>query len=146
VITNATLFHQTRVRKALAFLDRHNGEIWAKLDAGTEHYYQLVDRTAVPFSRVLENLKWCCGVRPTVIQSLFMKVRGEGPGASEVGAYVERLREIVEGGGRIKLVQLYTVARRTTESYATALSVGELDGMAQRVRDGVHGVEVEVYG
>src|SRR3954447_19875387 len=32
VITNATLFHQRRVREALAYLDGHNGEIWAKLD------------------------------------------------------------------------------------------------------------------
>jgi len=36
VITNATLFHQPRVQRALEFLDHHNGEIWAKLDAGTE--------------------------------------------------------------------------------------------------------------
>ena len=77
LITNATMFHRPAVQEGLSFLDRHNGEIWAKLDAGTEAYYDLVDRTSVPFSRVLENLRWCASVRPTVIQSLFMKVHGE---------------------------------------------------------------------
>src|SRR4029079_630944 len=41
VITNATLFHRPDVQRALKFLDHHNGEIWAKLDAGTEAYYRL---------------------------------------------------------------------------------------------------------
>jgi wyosine [tRNA(Phe)-imidazoG37] synthetase (radical SAM superfamily) len=79
VITNATMFHRPVVREALEFLDRNNGEIWAKLDAGTESYYEIVDRTAVPFGRVLDNLLWCCQTRPTVIQSLFMRVHGELP-------------------------------------------------------------------
>ena len=35
------------VRDALATLDANNGEIWAKLDAGTEEYFQLVDRPNV---------------------------------------------------------------------------------------------------
>ena len=36
VITNATLFHRPYVREGLALMDRNNGEIWAKLDAGSE--------------------------------------------------------------------------------------------------------------
>src|SRR5437879_1637370 len=42
LITNATMFHRFKVREALAVLDANNGEIWAKLEAGTEAYYQLV--------------------------------------------------------------------------------------------------------
>ena len=149
LITNATMFHRPAVQEALALLDRHNGEIWAKLDAGTETYYDLVDRTSVPFSRVLANLRWCAGVRPTVIQSLFMKVHGEGPSRGEIQAYIERLSEIERAGrsaaGNIKLIQLYTVARRTTEAYATALSVGELEEIRQQVRAGCPEIPVEVY-
>jgi wyosine [tRNA(Phe)-imidazoG37] synthetase (radical SAM superfamily) len=145
VITNATLFHQPQVRQALAFLDQHNGEIWAKLDAGSPEYYQLIDRTAVPFARVLENVKWCCQSRPTVIQTLMMRVHGEAPPVPEVDAYVGRLKEIVNAAGRIKLVQLYTVARRTTEAYATPLTAEELDGIAQRLRAEIPGISVEVY-
>ena len=36
LITNATLLQRERVRKALEVLDANNGEIWGKLDAGTE--------------------------------------------------------------------------------------------------------------
>ena len=35
LITNASLLHLPRVRRALATLDANGGEIWAKLDAGT---------------------------------------------------------------------------------------------------------------
>ena len=41
MITNASMFHRPNVRQALATLDANNGEVWAKLDAGTEDYYQL---------------------------------------------------------------------------------------------------------
>lgn len=149
LITNATMLHRPAVQAALSTLDQHNGEIWAKLDAGTEAYYNVVDRTPVPFLRVLENLRWCVGVRPTVIQSLFMKVHGEAPPAEEIGAYVERLSEIERAGrsaaGNIKLIQLYTVARQTTETYATALSIGELEEIRHRVREGCPEIPVEVY-
>lgn len=145
VITNATMFHRPAVREALAFLDTHGGEIWAKLDAGTAAYYELVDRTSIPFSRVLDNLLWCCRERATVIQSLFMRVRGEGPSAEEIAAYVERLAEIIANGGRIKLVQLYTVARATTEVYATALSESELRRIRGKVEAGLGAVPVEIY-
>jgi wyosine [tRNA(Phe)-imidazoG37] synthetase (radical SAM superfamily) len=145
LITNATLLQRPAVREVLAFLDRHNGEIWAKLDAGTEAYYQTVDRTAVPFRRVLENVRWCCQTRPTVIQTLLMKVHGVGPSEEEVAAYAQRLQQIVGAGGRIKLVQLYTVARGTTEAYATALSAEDLEGIAERVRTAVPGLRVETY-
>jgi wyosine [tRNA(Phe)-imidazoG37] synthetase (radical SAM superfamily) len=143
LITNATMFHKPAVREALAFLDGHRGEIWAKLDAGTEAYYQEVDRSGVPLRRVVENVTWCCQTRATVIQTLFMRVRGAVPPEGEVDAYVGRLREILEAGGRIKLVQLYTVARGTTEAYATALSAAELEGIAEKVRK--VNVAVEVY-
>ncbi len=145
VITNATMFERPAVREALAFLDQHQGEIWAKLDAGTEGYYAVVERTSVPFGRVLGNLLWCCQTRPTVIQSLFMRVHGELPSAGEIEAYAERLAEMVAQGGVIKLVQLYTVARTTTEAYATALTEGELMGIRERVVGRLPGVAVEVY-
>jgi wyosine [tRNA(Phe)-imidazoG37] synthetase (radical SAM superfamily) len=145
VITNATLFRQEKVREALAFLDQHNGEIWAKLDAGSDAYYHMVDRTTISFNRLQENLRWCTQVRPTVIQSLFMKVHGFAPPEAEIDAYGQRLAALLRAGGKIKLVQLYTVARQTTEAYATPLSEGELEGIAKRVRTAVPGVAVEVF-
>lgn len=134
VITNATLFHQPRVRQALAYLDQHNGELWAKLDAGTEPYYRLVERTSIPFSRILDNLLDAGRARPIVIQSLFMRIDDVPPSDEEIDAYASRLRELKEAGCQIKYVQVYTIARTTAEAYVKPLENAEVDAIATRVR------------
>lgn len=134
VITNATLLQRPAVAEALRYLDQHHGEIWAKLDAGTEPYYRLVERTSIPLSRVLENIAAAGRDRPIVIQSLFMKIDGHPPDDLEITAYVHRLRELVTAGCQIKLVQVYTVARRVAEAYVTSLEDGRVDRIAERVR------------
>ena len=48
LITNASRFHRPHVQRGLEILDRNQGEIWAKLDAGTEAYFRLVDRSPIP--------------------------------------------------------------------------------------------------
>lgn len=134
LITNASMFHRPAVRRGLELLDQNQGEIWAKLEAGTEEYFRLVDRTTIPFRRILENITEAARVRPIVIQSLFMRVRGQAPPAEELEAFCQRLNEIVAAGGRISLVQIYTVARPPAESYVTALSDEEIDSIVRLVR------------
>ncbi len=134
LITDACYLARPAIRAALEQLDANNGEIWAKLDAGTESYYELVNRPNVPLQHVLDNILDAARRRPIVIQSLFMRVRDEPPPDAEVAAYADRLAELVAAGGTIKLVQIYTIARRTTESYAEPLSNVELDRVADAVR------------
>jgi len=134
VITNATMFHRAKVAEAFSFLDRHNGEIWAKLDAGTELYYKQVDVTTIPFQRILDNILDAAQLRPIVIQSLFMRLHGKPPAATEIEAYCNRLREITAKGGKIKLVQVYTVARRPAHTYVGALARKEVDAIAEKTR------------
>lgn len=134
LITNASLFDRPRVRKALETLDANGGEIWAKLDAGTEAYYRLVDRSAVSWQRILDNLREAAIHRPIVIQSLFMHIWDESPPPAELEAYCDRLQEILAAGGQIKLVQIHTIARRPAESWVTALSNAEIDAIADMVR------------
>jgi wyosine [tRNA(Phe)-imidazoG37] synthetase (radical SAM superfamily) len=135
LITNASMFHRPTVERGLAILDQNQGEIWAKLDAGTEPYYQLIDRTTIPFQRVLDNIAAAARVRPIVIQSLFMRVNGEPPTAAEQVAFCDRLNEITASGGQIKLVQVYSVARRPTESYVMPLADSEVDALTTLVRE-----------
>lgn len=134
LITNASMFHRTAVQRGLATLDANNGEIWAKLDAGTEAYYRLIIRSAIRFQQILDNLLLAARVRPIVIQSLFMRVHGNPPPQEEQEAYCDRLREIVAAGGQIKLVQLHTIARPPAESWVAALSPPEVDAMAELIR------------
>jgi wyosine [tRNA(Phe)-imidazoG37] synthetase (radical SAM superfamily) len=134
LITNASMFHRPHVARGLEILDANQGEIWAKLDAGTEEYYKFIDRTPIPFSRILENIAIAARVRPIVIQSLFMRVAGEPPSAEELAAYCDRLQEIVLAGGQLSLVQVYTVARRPAESFVAPLSDAEVDTIVEMVQ------------
>lgn len=134
LITDAAGLDKASVCRGLELMDAHQGEVWGKLDAGTEAYYRLVNRSSIRFDRILANLRETARVRPIVIQSLFLRVRGEVMPAGELAAYGERLREIVAAGGRIREVHAYTVARPTPEPWATRLTADELEAIAARVR------------
>ncbi|MFO1093505.1 MAG: radical SAM protein [Planctomycetaceae bacterium] len=144
LITNASMFHRPAVQRGLAILDANNGEIWAKLETGTDEYYQLVERTKIPFRQVLDNITAAACIRPLVIQSLFMRINGEPPSHAEIGAFIDRLNEIQSAGGRLKLVQVYTVARQPAESFVAPLSHDEVDALAARVAAGAQ-IPVERY-
>lgn len=134
LITNASMFHRPHVQKGLEILDQNRGEIWAKLDAGTEAYFQQVDRSKFSLQHVMDNLILAARVRPIVIQSLFMRIQGQPPENSELQAYCDRLNEIVDAGGEIKLVQIYSVARQPAESFVTPLMNEEVDRWVEEVQ------------
>ena len=133
LITNASMFHRPHVQRGLSILDANNGEIWAKLEAGTEPYFKLVERTPIPFRQILDNITAAAKVRPLVIQALFMRVSGEPPSQQELAAFCDRLSEIQAAGGKLKLVQVYTVARKPTESYVAPLTDAEVDAIVTLV-------------
>jgi wyosine [tRNA(Phe)-imidazoG37] synthetase (radical SAM superfamily) len=135
LITNASMFHRPAVERGLAILDANQGEIWAKLEAGTEAYYRLVERTTIPFQRILDNITAAARIRPLVIQALFMRIHGEPPSLEEQTAFCDRLIEIVAAGGKVKLVQIYTIARPPAESFVTPLSDAEVDALAALVHE-----------
>ncbi len=143
VITDACYLMRANVLEALAVLDANNGEIWAKLDAGTDAHFKQVNRGNVSLPFVVDNILSAARVRPIVIQAMFLRMHGEPPAASEVDAWVARLSDIRGKGGQIKHVQVYTVARQTTESYVTPLTADELGGIAARARDA--GFDTELY-
>ena len=145
LITNASMFHREHVQRGLQILDQNQGQVWAKLDAGTDAYYQLVERTKIPFQQILDNIAQVSQARSVVIQALFMRIHGEPPAATEQQAFCDRLNEIVDQGGQLELVQLYTVARPPAESFVTPLSDQEVDLFVERIRQET-GLEVIGYG
>jgi wyosine [tRNA(Phe)-imidazoG37] synthetase (radical SAM superfamily) len=140
LLTNATLFHKERVRAALAEFD----ELWCKLDAGTEEYFQRVDGTRLPFGRILDNLLLVARERPIVVQSLFPAFDGAPPGDEEVAAWVERLREITARGGRVDHVQVYTVARAPSDPRCGPVDAERLEAIAAAAR--AAGLDAAAYG
>lgn len=145
LITDACYLTRPAVARGLAVMDANNGEIWAKLDAGTEDYYRLINRPNVPLATLLDNILAAARARPLVIQSLWMNVAGQPPSDAEIGAFVTRLRDILAAGGKIKLVQVYTVARPPADPSVTALSPAQLTAIANRVRAEAP-LPAEIYG
>lgn len=144
LITDAAGLDKGTVRRGLELMDAHQGEIWGKLDAGTEPYFRSVNRSHIRFDRILRNLTLTAQVRPIIIQTMFLRIRGEMMSDGELSAYCGRLREIVAGGGKIRAVHAYTVARPTPEAWATRLTPGELEALAGRVREQT-GLPVETF-
>jgi wyosine [tRNA(Phe)-imidazoG37] synthetase (radical SAM superfamily) len=143
IITNATLLHRPEVQSALQFLDGVPHQIWAKLDAGTEAYYHLIERTKIPLQRVLDNLLLTGRQRPLVIQSMFLRYHGEAPTSNEIDAYLGRLTELSKNGCQIAYVQVYTVARTTAEAAATPLKKEDIDHIVTKIRE--RGIKAEAY-
>jgi hypothetical protein len=73
-----------------------------------------------------------------------MRINGAAPPELEIDAFCDRLAEIVAAGGKLKLVQVYTVARPPAESFVTPLTQAELEAIAAKVR--LLGIGAEVFG
>lgn len=143
IITNATLLDRPGVHETLEFLDQHNGEIWAKLDAGNERVYKQMVRSTIPYSRVLEGIRSAGQTREIIIQSMFLDDHGVAPVDADIADYVERLKELRSGGCRIRLVQVYTIARPVFDTHVAPAANQTLDAIAARVRSA--GLAAEAY-
>jgi len=146
LITNGSLLDRPGVVRGLESLHRRRGaaQVWAKLDAGTEDFFRRIARTNVPFAHVLRNIAAVAKRWPIVIQSCFFRLAGQGPPADEIEAYCDRLGEIVSGG-RIDLVQVYTVARPPAESSVSPLPAGEVDAIVARIVARLPGLAVRPF-
>ena len=134
LITDACYLTRPEVEAGLTIMDENNGEIWAKLDAGTEDYYQRVNRPNYPLAHVMANIIAASRVRPLVIQSLFMRLDGIPPGEAELSSFADRLNDVQTAGGRIAQVQVYTVSRRPAESFVSPLNNQEVDAIVELVQ------------
>ena len=145
LITDSSRLLAPEVVKGLETLMANQGEVWAKLDAGTEAFYREIDRSQVPFQRILDNLLGTARRWPIIIQTLFLDWKGHGPAAAELGAYCGRLEHIQAQGGQLQGIQLYTVARPTPEVEARPLRRLELDAIGANLRGCLPGLPVEVF-
>lgn len=144
LITDAAGLDKARVKAGLLLMDAHQGEIWAKLDAGTPEYYATVNRSHVRFERILANLEMTAQTRSIIIQSLFLRIHGEPMPPSELQAYCQRIQALLTAGAKIQEIHLYTVARPTPVEWATRLDRATLDAMASVIREST-GAKVAVF-
>lgn len=133
LITNGTGLHLRPVEKGLALLLPED-EVWAKLDVGSQAHLQRVNRSEVPFIRILDNIVLVGTRRPIVIQSLFPLLHGTGPSEQEIDDYLASLIELRDRGTQVKMVQVYSAHRPPQRPDCAHLPLPALSAIARRVR------------
>lgn len=145
LITNSTLLDKAPVLAGIASLLSRRGEVWSKLDAGTEEWFQRINVSRTSLDHIEANLIRLGRSHPFAIQSMFHGFGGGGIPSGEADAYLERLRRIRAAGSRILEVQLYTLARKPSQADCTPVSPGFLREMRERIESEA-GVPARVYG
>ena len=143
LLTNATGLDQPQVQKGLKHFTKSD-EIWAKLDGGTQSFFNTVDRSSVSLEKVLSNILLMARQRPVIIQSLFPAINGQEPSFEEIEDYAYRLKELKTAGADIPLVQIYSATRPMFHSQCGHLPLKTLSHIAQTVRH-VSGLKAEVF-
>lgn len=142
-ITNATLLDRAEVARGLASLCSDAGEVWGKLDAGSEEWYQRVNVSRVPLAKVVENLRATARAVPVRIQTLWMEHLGSPPSALEVESWLGILADL-HASAPLRGVQVHTVARATSRPGCRPMDLEWLEAVGERVR--ALGLEVQVHG
>jgi wyosine [tRNA(Phe)-imidazoG37] synthetase (radical SAM superfamily) len=143
LITNGTGLDLPPVTAGLDMFCQQD-EVWVKLDAGTEEYYQKINRPTLPFWRVLANILAVAKKRPIIVQSLFPLFNGQEPSWEEIEEYAQRLKELKAAGAKISLVQVYSAHRPPHRPDCEHLALKSLSSIAARVKS-VTGLAAEVF-
>lgn len=139
IISNSTGFQRPKTIKALELLSELNGEIWAKIDAGSQDYFELINQYKISLDKIVDNIK---SIHPNIrlqIQTCFMKVRGEVASDFEILQYKKRIETILESR-KIDTIQIYTIARDPAQDYVDAIALQDLKTMSSPI----HNLDVNI--
>jgi wyosine [tRNA(Phe)-imidazoG37] synthetase (radical SAM superfamily) len=143
LITNASGLDRLEVQEGLKLLTPRD-EVWAKLEVGSQSFFEKVNKASVPLQKITENILLTAQKRPVTIQSLFCQVAGEVPSLSEIEAFANRLLDLKTRGAKIPLVQIYSATRPTHHSSVRHLPLKTLSDIAETVRR-ISGLKAEPF-
>ncbi|MBM3989486.1 MAG: radical SAM protein [Planctomycetes bacterium] len=136
LITNGSMVAHARVQRGLARLAELGGEVWFKLDAGTDEGRARLNDTSMSRERVLDALVTCAGLAPTWVQTMALDFEGPTLSGDEERSYVELLLLARERGAHLRGVLLYGFARASHQPEAArlrALEPAELQALGGRI-------------
>ncbi len=139
LITNGSLVQRDYVQQGLRKMSKLNGEVWFKLDRASEHGMQVVNDTRATLDSVRDNLNTAIACCPnTWLQTCWFAVDGKPPSVQDEDDYLKFLQEMLVRGVRPQGILLYGLARASLQPEAehlSALTLPQLEGFAQRIRD-----------
>ena len=120
VITNGTGLFNKEMFDFLknASIDSTDLNIWLKLDAATEAWYRLLNRSSIPHDELVDSIKkFSASNAPFTIQTMLCKIKGVLPPEEESAAWIQLVTELSTLSGRCGLreVQIYGKARPAAE-------------------------------
>jgi histidinol dehydrogenase len=118
-------------------------DIWLKLDAGTQQWYERINCSNIPHEKIIAKLKEFLSCAPATIQTMMCTVDGSGPPAEEAKAWEKLITELAVASapavaGRktgIRELQIYGKARPAPGDPKTgALPLDALEERAASLR------------
>ncbi|MDR2580603.1 MAG: radical SAM protein [Fibromonadaceae bacterium] len=143
LITNAV-----RLPNGLEYLCKNNGEIWGKLDAGTDDFLQFIDRPQkkVSIAEIENNLKSIVSKFPLRIQTMLCEAKGRVPSETEIESYIQIVQRIYEiNPKKLLSVQLYSPARQSAENSVQSLPRDFLERVKNILQNKISSLCVEVF-
>ncbi len=134
LISNGSLMDKDSVLASLKHLASLNGEVWFKLDAGSQAGIARINDVNIKPEAHLQRLRNCAAVCPTFVQTCLFAMDGEPPSEADTEAYLALLNEVKS---RLQGVHLYGLARPSYQPEAPRLSRlphEKLEVMADRIR------------
>ena len=134
LISNGSLMDKASVLASLKHLARLNGEVWFKLDGGTQAGIARINDVNIKPEAHLQRLRNCVAVCPTFVQTCLFAMDGEPPSEEDTEAYLGLLDKVKSD---LQGVHLYGYARPSYQVEAPRISRlphKKLEAMAERIR------------
>ena len=125
-----------------------NGEIWGKLDAGTDEWLYFINRPQKKINMELieNNLKFAVSKFPLRIQTMLCEIKGKTPSDMEIEAYAKIVQRIYQTSPQNLLsIQLYSVVRQTAENSVKPLPREFLENVKDILQKKISNLNVEVF-
>lgn len=135
LISNGSLMHQISTQHGLLALARFGGEVWFKLDSGSEQGRKLINNSMQSQSRLLANLKTASRLCSTKLQTCMFGFRGITWTDEEKQTYLALLNQIKAQEITVQKIMLYSIARQSFQPEATELVKINLEEMQNFAAD-----------
>jgi wyosine [tRNA(Phe)-imidazoG37] synthetase (radical SAM superfamily) len=145
LITNGSQLQHAHVQHAIQCLHAMGGEVWFKLDAGSDAEMRAVNDSHVPLALHMQRLQTCCTLCRTWVQTAIVSRQGyqQVITTPSLPGYIKALAAVQD---KIAGILLYGIARPSQQVAASSLqpvAASVLEDYAKELR--AHGFQVRAF-
>lgn len=145
LITNGSQLQHAQVQQAIKLMHTMGGEVWFKLDAGSDAEMRVVNDSHLPLALHLQRLATCCDLCTTWVQTAVLSrlIDGNTITTPSLAAYLQALQPLKDN---ITGILLYGIARPSHQDdagYIQQTSEATLEQFAGELR--AQGFQVRAF-